>query len=306
MLSGAIKYGAPSPNRENDVLKTNANRTLRISLAAAAVLLFMFADIGFAAQTYKVQRGDTLYKIAARFNVSIAAIQSANKLRSANTIRTGQVLTIPTKASVQVVERVTYGYITEDNTEVTSDEKVLTALNKDAKIVVLVREGDKYKVKLADGKIGWVQADGIILADLKDKPQVAAKPAASATPLQASITQTALAYRGAAYKRGGMSSRGFDCSGFVNFVYASKGIKLPRDSRSLYKVGVPVSKSDLQPGDLVFFANTYRRGISHVGLYTGDGKFIHASTPRTGVRVDTLDKPYYAGRYAGARRIVKK
>jgi cell wall-associated NlpC family hydrolase len=110
---------------------------------------------------------------------------------------------------------------------------------------------------------------------------------------------------GSPYRFGGVSEAGFDCAGFVQYSYEAAGIELPRTSRSQYGVGVPVERDALQPGDLVFFRNTYRRGISHVGLYLGDGQFVHAASRQREVVIDSLDQPYYAARYAGARRVLK-
>lgn len=100
------------------------------------------------------------------------------------------------------------------------------------------------------------------------------------------------------------SQKSTDCAGLVRRVAAAAGISLPRTSRAQYASGHPIPASDLRPGDLVFFRNTYRRGISHVGIYIGQGEFIHAASRRRRVVVDRLDKQYFAARFAGARRIV--
>ncbi len=121
----------------------------------------------------------------------------------------------------------------------------------------------------------------------------------TATP---AIVRTALAYRGARYVRGGTGARGFDCSGFTQFVYKKHGASLPHSSKAQASCGVSVSRSELQPGDLVFF-QTNSRGISHVGMYIGNDKFIHASTPKRGVITSSLSEKYYSTRYKGARRI---
>lgn len=277
----------------------NAHRTLRICLAAVTTLL-LFAESSFAAQTYKVNKGDTLYSIAKKFGTSVSALQRVNHLSSSRSLRTGQVLTIPPKLGVAEPAPVTYGIAKEDDVEVLSDDgKVITGLRKNHKFVVLERDGDRFHVGLSDGRKGWVRADAVTLDDTR-------KPVSSGDDTwspRRDVVRTALAYRGARYRRGGESSLGFDCSGFVKYVYSVHGVRLPHSSRSLFSCGTPVSKSDLQPGDLVFFAGTYRRGISHVGLYIGDGKFIHASTSRGGVRVDELSAPYYQRHYAGARRL---
>lgn len=116
---------------------------------------------------------------------------------------------------------------------------------------------------------------------------------------------SALNFLGVPYKRGGASAeQGFDCSGFTRHVFeASAGLLLPRRSDEQAKAPglMAVDKSELQPGDLVFF-NTLRRAFSHVGIYVGEGKFVHA--PRSGakVRVEDIGSSYWAKRYDGARR----
>ena len=118
------------------------------------------------------------------------------------------------------------------------------------------------------------------------------------------LAHTALGYRGAPYRWGGRSPKsGFDCSGLVQAVYAKWGIALPRSAGEQYHVGRAVAKNALQPGDLVFFKNTYKRGISHVGIYIGNGAFIHAATSRKGVMMSRLDTGYHAQHWAGARRL---
>jgi cell wall-associated NlpC family hydrolase len=82
-----------------------------------------------------------------------------------------------------------------------------------------------------------------------------------------------------------------------------QGIGVSRSSRSLFHEGTPISRGDLQSGDVVFFRDTYRSGISHVGLYIGGGRFIHASNHRGGVKITALDSDYYASKYVGARRM---
>lgn len=106
------------------------------------------------------------------------------------------------------------------------------------------------------------------------------------------------------YKYGGTTTKGFDCSGFVNYVFDKFEIDLPRTSSSMYDEGNKVKKDELRPGDLVFF-NTSGSGISHVGIYVGDNKFAHASTSK-GTRIDSLSMEYYKDRYVGAKRIMSE
>jgi cell wall-associated NlpC family hydrolase len=116
------------------------------------------------------------------------------------------------------------------------------------------------------------------------------------------LVEQAMTYLGTPYRRGGTTRRGVDCSGLVGAVYGEQGLDLPRTAVQQFAEGVAVAASDLRPGDLVFFRDTYKRGISHVGIYIGDGRFLHAAGRRHGVIVSELSRPYYRTRYAGARR----
>lgn len=117
------------------------------------------------------------------------------------------------------------------------------------------------------------------------------------------VVATARKYIGVPYVWGGTSPSGFDCSGFTQYVLKAHGVTIPRTTKQQYTVGKSVSKSDLKPGDLVFFQNTYTTGISHVGFYVGDGKFIHSSSSK-GITITALSNSYWSGRYYGARRVI--
>ncbi len=119
----------------------------------------------------------------------------------------------------------------------------------------------------------------------------------------AEIIATAKTLIGCPYKWAGTTPAGFDCSGFVQYVFGQHGITLPRVSRSQYSVGTEVAKTDLQPGDLVFFFSTNKNVISHVGIYIGNGDFIHASSSK-GIVITALESSYYQTRYYGAKRVL--
>jgi cell wall-associated NlpC family hydrolase len=117
------------------------------------------------------------------------------------------------------------------------------------------------------------------------------------------IARTALAYRGATYRFGGRSAQsGFDCSGLVQTVCAKWGVYLPRMARAQFTRGVHVTPANLKAGDLVFFKGTYKPGLSHVGIFIGEGQFIHAAGVHKGVRISRLSDAYYQHHWAGARR----
>jgi murein DD-endopeptidase / murein LD-carboxypeptidase len=108
--------------------------------------------------------------------------------------------------------------------------------------------------------------------------------------------------KGTSYRSGGTTLDGFDCSGFTMYVFNKLGIKLPHQSGSQFKMGSSVSRDEMRAGDLVFF-NTTGRGISHVGIFMGEGKFAHSSSSR-GVIISSLNESYYANCYVGAKRIM--
>ncbi|MGZ0052172.1 C40 family peptidase [Brevibacillus gelatini] len=107
---------------------------------------------------------------------------------------------------------------------------------------------------------------------------------------------------GVPYKASGTSKKGFDCSGFTRYVFDALGVDLPHNSAAQYELGTAVAKKDLQPGDLVFF-NTNGRSISHVGIYIGNGTFVHSETGRGVVNTKLNDPYYWSKRYVGAKRI---
>jgi len=119
------------------------------------------------------------------------------------------------------------------------------------------------------------------------------------------IAAFAKQFIGIPYVWAGRSPQGFDCSGFIYYVFHEQGISVPRMADEQFQVGAWVSKQhDLQPGDLVFF-ETYEPGPSHVGIYIGGGQFIHASSGADKVVITSLSKPYYQARYLGARRLTR-
>ena len=124
--------------------------------------------------------------------------------------------------------------------------------------------------------------------------------------LQESLVQTARRFIGTPYRWGGASARqGFDCSGLTMTVYRLNGLELPRNSRSQFRTGQPVPREALEKGDLVFFATGKRDRVTHVGIYSGRGRFIHAPGEGKTIRTASLSSRYFQDRYAGARRYLQ-
>jgi len=124
---------------------------------------------------------------------------------------------------------------------------------------------------------------------------------ARTSSLARQLTKSALRFLGTPYVFGGTTTSGFDCSAYVQHVFAMVGISLPRTADAQYDVG-HTAVGGPQPGDLVFF-QTYTEGVSHVGIYIGNGEFVHASSSH-GVMVSKLSESYWAARYLGAKRLI--
>jgi len=137
-------------------------------------------------------------------------------------------------------------------------------------------------------------APRIAVPPSSDRPIAVRRSSAPAAP---AVVRVAMRYVGTPYLWGGVNPSGFDCSGFVRYVYARLGIPLPRTVREQYQVGVPVARDRLRPGDIVFFDR-----LRHNGVYIGDARLIHASTQGGRVDVARLDEPWFRARWVGARR----
>lgn len=118
------------------------------------------------------------------------------------------------------------------------------------------------------------------------------------------VVEEAISLLGSPYRLGGSNPKlGIDCSHFVRKAYSAIGIELPQSAALQIHVGSEVEKDEIEPGDLVFFKNTYKRGISHVGIALGNARFVHAASRKRGVIISSLDNSYFKVRYAGARRV---
>ncbi len=113
---------------------------------------------------------------------------------------------------------------------------------------------------------------------------------------------TALSLRGSPYRNGGTDPTGFDCSGFVSYVFGQHGYTVPRSVGELFRAGQEVAADAIQPGDLVFF-DTTGHGASHVGIVVGGDQFVHAPSTNGVVRIDRVSGTYWAARFVGARRV---
>ena len=168
------------------------------------------------------------------------------------------------------------------------------------------KDSAKSPIFFRNGKTTGIPVSASALKAAQDpdyKEEEEEKKEETSNALGKRIVSVAKNCLGVPYVWGGESMSGFDCSGLVYYVLRTLGYSPYRTASTQYKMGTYVAKSDLQPGDLVFFAGTYASGISHVGIYVGDGKFIHAPSTGDVVKYSDLTSGYYANHYYGARRI---
>ena len=178
-----------------------------------------------------------------------------------------------------------------------TDSAVLGYFGTGDSVEVTGVSAEWLRVTSAAGVQGYIRSDFLSFSDEK----AVAAPAAMGEQL----VETAKQYLGTPYVWGGMSERGFDCSGFVNYVYDAYGVDLERVAQSIYsKNGTYVEKSDLRAGDLVFFGYS-GTSVTHVGMYIGGGQFIHASSGSGKVVITDLSSSYYTRMYVGAKRIAE-
>jgi len=251
--------------------------------------------------THTVVPGDTLSGIADHYGVSVSAIEAQNHLTDASVLQLGQRVVVPVHVRHRSasMELSTLAPARAHPARTPGSPQANAAL-RSARIG-MTRERPSVASRLVVERALWTATHGG-----SAPPSIPGlEPfdiAQRVLALDAHITQTALRYLGVPYMWGGTSFSGVDCSGFVQTVFAKNGIELPRMADEQFAIGKRIGTSFLMPGDLVFF-ETYTYGASHVGIYLGHGRFIHASL--RGVVIDTLGMTYYASRYIGARRLVQ-
>jgi cell wall-associated NlpC family hydrolase len=265
--------------REDMLRSVFARLTVALIIACAVA-----APAVCAPQSYTVSAGDTLSSIAQREHVAQSQLVRLNHLGDADFLREGQVLIVKPQP-VRSAKRT--AHLAGHKSAAARTRRVAHATTANT------------KATMAQHQALWVAMHtGVSAPDLSGMPSFAT--AQRMVSLELRLTQTALRYIGVPYVFGGESFSGMDCSGFVQAVFHRNGIELPRTADAQYEVGRQVSTARLEPGDLVFF-QTYTEGASHVGIYLGNGRFVHASSSN-GVRVDSLSETYYSSRYLGARR----
>ncbi|MEN2767410.1 C40 family peptidase [Ornithinibacillus xuwenensis] len=242
--------------------------------------------------SHTVTSGDTLYSIAKRYNVTVEQLKSANQLTS-NTISLGQVLKIPSKVE-------TVNESLEDNTNTNA---TLQTIQRKLQIL------GYYAVPTITGSY-----DNATTAAIKDfqadyglsitgKTDTATNMAIEHAVVKRELVKDTRNYLGVPYQWGGTSPSGFDCSGFVYYMFTKHGVNMERNTSSgLYTQGKAIATNNLQPGDLVFYSINASGSITHVGFYIGDNQWISATNSK-GIAIYTMDNPYWSKYYVGAKRV---
>jgi len=188
---------------------------------------------------------------------------------------------------------------------------IVTQYKKGQKVNVYSWSGEWYKIKTENGDFAWIFGELLttrksLIYDSTVASRGGSASSETASTLGQKIVEYAKKFLGVKYVWGGTSPSGFDCSGLVQYVYRQFGIKLNRVAADQAKQGTTVSRSQLKPGDLVFFNTDSDSTIDHVGIYIGNNQFIHASMGRGKVLIDPLNSGYYSTRLVTAKRVINQ
>ena len=257
----------------NNLTGTKLSKGKRLIIPSASAPQLKKPKMAVKAQAYRVVKGDTLPIISKKTGIKMSALRSLNGLRG-NRIKTGQLLAL--NVAVPAIDE------TPRAPSVTSRIQIV---NKD---LLSEQEFNNTLSELTD-----IDAD---------RPVDLAKNLEDSGSSITKLKKAAYSFLGARYRFGGNSRNALDCSSFIQQVFRDQKINLPRTAREQFYVGAEVPRGDLKKGDLVFF-QTYAQFPSHVGLYLGNRKMIHASSRDHRVVISSMDTPYYLARFLGARRI---
>ncbi|OPY01103.1 MAG: D-gamma-glutamyl-meso-diaminopimelic acid endopeptidase CwlS precursor [Syntrophorhabdus sp. PtaB.Bin184] len=311
-------------------------RRLIFCVLCIGILFLAIPLVATAAKvTHKVKHGDSLHNLAKKYHVSVSHLKSMNGLHS-NKLSLGQTIVIKNNDENPVAR---------ETRKASSSKAIRAHVRQEEPAEPVISESDdefvEYRVKRGDtldriaSKFN-VEKDELIATnnltsrknrrlspgrtilipkvmedDGDDGDTIMSFKSVPVRPWKNSeekymLVKVAKSFMGAPYKYGGNTLRGLDCSAYVKKIYEIFDVELPRSAREQYMVGNRIAREELAVGDLVFFkTRRYAKYPTHVGIFIGDGNFIHASSGknRLGVKIDTLTSGYYSGAYIGATRI---
>lgn len=299
-------------------------------ISAICLLLLALPLSALASKTHQVRTKESLHSIARKYRVSVEELKTANNLSSIRVAK-GTTLIIPSRASAQpVIENCSSYTVAKGDTLPKIAKKTgkkmseLRRINnlkankvKPGQILALAdtaatcdltaaRQTRGKRLELVNSELLNEQELSTTLSELSDidadTPVDLAKNLEERSTTFSTLQKSAYGFLGARYRFGGNSRYALDCSSFTQQVFREQKVSLPRTAREQFRVGNEVPRGDLRRGDLVFF-RTYAPFASHVGIYLGNRKMIHASSAEHRVVISSMDTPYYLSRYLGARRI---
>jgi peptidoglycan DL-endopeptidase LytE len=297
-----------------------------VTIVAASIVTLATATVGvgsaFAASnaTYTVQSGDTLYKITVAQGISLGSLEAANlQITNVSNIYPGEVINLPytyvvkpgdTFYRIAVAQGVTLSVLEATNPQITNYVNLQVG-----QVIHIPTPASTQQPTQSAQSAQAAQTPSSTSSSAATSTTFPA-PAVSSASERQNIVLYAESLIGTPYAWGGMTpSVGFDCSGFVDYVYAHLGITLPRESHDQATIGTPVLQANLQPGDLLFFHDTdssaslYPNHVTHVGIYVGSGSMIESSSSHNneGVAIvnNVFANPYYSAHYYGAQSVLK-
>jgi len=264
---------------------------------------------------HKIKSGETLYTVAHKHHSTIEEVRKLNGIKNGETLKIGRVVKVPantyfpnkkTKKTKLTKKKSTAKKLKVTKTKTKKRKiKIVKSVKKNKKANKILRTALKRHAKpLASKRVKrrrTVTVDDIFFRSAQPNVMMFNGFGGKKGKNIINVAKTKLGKR---YVWGAVGQRGtFDCSGFTSYVYKKNGINIPRTSINQSKFGKYVSRNNLKKGDLIFFDTSKRRKgyVNHVGIYLGNGKFIHASSAKKKVTISNLSK-FYAQRYVGARR----
>ena len=266
------------------------------AMALSSIMLFSTiageTTASAATTTYKVKKGDTLSRIGAKYHISYKTLMSWNNLKSTK-IKIGQKLKVKKSSSSSS---------STSKKSSSAATSTYTVKSGDTLAKIGKKYGVSYKTLMSwnNLKSTNIRVGQKLKISGATKKVSSSVSTASVNTKQEKAVSIALAKQGVPYVFGGSTSKGFDCSGLVYYAYKSAGVSVYRTTAAgFYSISKPTSSPKV--GDMVFFKNTYKSGISHIGLYMGNGRFIAASGKK--VQISSVSESYWKAHFAGYRHL---